>query len=85
MKYAFLDKKKGMIKIDLKDGGENIGICISDNGRGIPKEVKVHNPDTLGLSLVEMLINELEGTFTVKKDKGACFNIVLPKERERGF
>ncbi len=85
MKYAFLDKKKGKIKITLKNVKENFQICISDNGSGIPKEVEVHNPVTLGLSLVEMLVTELEGTLTIKKDKGACFNIVLPKERERGF
>jgi two-component sensor histidine kinase len=85
MKYAFLDKKKGKIKIILKDSKENIEINISDNGRGIPKEVKVQNPDTLGLSLVEMLVKELEGTLTIKKEKGACFNIIIPKERAAKF
>jgi len=85
MKYAFLKKRKGKIKITLKDSKENIEICISDNGSGIPKEVKVHNPDTLGLSLVEMLVTELEGTLTIKKDRGASFNIVIPKVREHGF
>jgi len=85
MKHAFLDKKKGKIKIILKDSKENIEINISDNGRGIPKEVKVLDPDTLGLSLVEMLVTELEGTLTIKKEKGASFNFVIPKERTAKF
>jgi len=85
MKHAFLDKKKGKIKIILKDSKENIEINISDNGRGIPKEVKVLNPDTLGLSLVEMLVKELEGTLTIKKERGASFHFVIPKERAAKF
>lgn len=82
MKYAFKDREEGTIKIRLKDQEKNIRISISDNGIGIPEHVQFPNSDTLGFSLIEMLVQELEGEVLLEKETGTAFDLVIPKEKK---
>ncbi|MDP8315144.1 MAG: histidine kinase dimerization/phosphoacceptor domain -containing protein [Candidatus Celaenobacter antarcticus] len=80
IKYAFEGRDSGNIHIDLKDAGEHIEIKISDNGIGIPKEIETHEPVTLGLSIVDMLTQQLQGTLKIDRKNGTSFTLVIPKE-----
>ncbi len=65
IKYAFPEKSKGEIYIQLKPvDDENYEMTIGDNGVGYKGEpFAVENP-TLGLELVKILTEQLEGTIT---------------------
>jgi len=80
IKYAFEGRDSGNIHIDLKDAGEHIEIKISDNGIGIPKEIETHEPVTLGLSIVDMLTQQLQGTLKIDRKNGTSFTLIIPKE-----
>lgn len=94
LKHAFPGKKSGEIQIKLskikagngpdRDGNKEpkkSGLCVavSDNGIGIPENVDIENPDTLGLQLVTALVDQLDGELELKKDKGTEFIIRINK------
>ena len=80
IKYAFKGRDSGKIHIELKDAEEHFEIKISDNGVGIPQDVKVHEPETLGLSIVNMIAQQINGTMKVDRENGTSFTLVIPKK-----
>jgi len=82
IKYAFEGRESGNIHIELKETEKNIVIKISDDGIGMPEEIDITNPSTLGLSLVEMLTTQLNGILTLDRKNGTSFTLEIPKERE---
>ena len=80
IKYAFEGREKGEIHIELKDTQKHFKIKISDDGIGIPKDVKIHEPATLGLSIVDMLTQQLQGTLKLDRENGTSFTLLIPKE-----
>ncbi|RPJ72342.1 MAG: PAS domain S-box protein, partial [Alphaproteobacteria bacterium] len=48
---------------------------VSDNGRGIPKDIDIENSDSLGLQLVNILVDQIDGCVEVKSDTGTGFSI----------
>jgi len=63
LKYAFPDERKGKIQIDLSlDKEREVTLIVKDDGIGLPKDFDFHNTKTLGLQLVDNLVEQLEGT-----------------------
>jgi two-component sensor histidine kinase len=52
-------------------------ITIADNGIGLPKNIKLENPETLGLQLVQSLVNQLDGKLKLNNDNGTEFKITF--------
>lgn len=77
LKYAFIGKEKGEIKISLKKRKEQISIEVSDNGSGFSKEVDFKNIDSLGLQLVATLVDQIEGKLEMNQEKGSSFRITF--------
>ncbi|HET8686214.1 MAG TPA: PAS domain S-box protein, partial [Methanosarcina sp.] len=85
-KYAFSGRDKGEIRIKLhKEGnGEcytegdkstSYFLSVSDNGIGIPEDLKIEDLDSLGLQLVTSLVDQLDGELQLKRDNGTEFTI----------
>lgn len=77
-KYAFYNKKTGSIHIDfkiLKRGNYKFQLSVKDNGVGLPSKVNINSPETLGLQLVQTLVDQLEGNLIVNHKKGTEFAI----------
>ncbi len=72
IKHAFnLERNsKNLISIKLKEENNQIYITISDNGMGINDKINFKNPDSLGLQLVQTLVDQLEGTLEIKRRNG---------------
>jgi two-component sensor histidine kinase len=62
LKYAFAGRSSGMLTVELRAGGENHEMRISDNGRGFPASVDPAASRTLGLHLVHDLSRQIRGT-----------------------
>jgi len=69
-------------KEDYKSKGTNFILTISDNGIGLPENFKIENSDSLGLQLISILINQLEGKLELKTDSGTEFvmKFVIPEK-----
>lgn len=96
LKYAFEGRKKGRIQIKLfktrdenkpSKGDEKLAegirytLIISDDGAGIPENIDLENSDTLGLQLVNILVDQLEGEIYLKRDRGTEFEIRISVEQ----
>jgi two-component sensor histidine kinase len=60
-------------------------LIVSDNGAGIPEKTDFKNPGTLGLQLVNILIDQLEGKIELERRHGTEFIItfgVIEKENQ---
>ena len=52
-------------------------LTIADDGIGLPKNINLENPETLGLQLVKNLINQLDGYLKLNTDNGTEFKITF--------
>lgn len=76
IKHAFTDRRNGLIGIKmLEDVKGNFTLTVADNGAGLPKNLDYRNPGTLGLQLVNDLVNQIEGNMEVDKKGGTAFVI----------
>jgi PAS domain S-box-containing protein len=50
-------------------------LTVTDNGTGFPEEIDFRNPESLGLQLVNILVEQIDGCFELKRDKGTEFMI----------
>jgi PAS domain S-box-containing protein len=57
------------------DKNNNYKLTVSDNGLGFPANVDFRNTRSLGLQLVNALVEQLEGTIELEKGKGTIFKI----------
>ena len=89
LKHAFPADRKGVIKIVLARSApdaegeavlkKGIVLTVSDNGVGIPEEMKTGSADSLGLRLVQNLVSQAEGTIDVRREDGTVVRIVFPE------
>jgi PAS domain S-box-containing protein len=79
LKHGFPDQSGGgKIHIELKTLGEKqFQLMVSDNGIGLPEEIGTEKPQSLGLQLVHMLVEQLQGKIAIDKTKGVSFQIIF--------
>jgi two-component sensor histidine kinase/predicted hydrocarbon binding protein len=77
-KYAFPKKRAGTISVELSKTENSCVLIIQDNGIGMPKDIDVNNSETLGLELINSLVEQLEGTLTVNNQKGTKYLLEFP-------
>ena len=59
------------------DENGNISLIISDNGIGLPENIDINKPETLGFRLVKSLKEQLNGTIEVIWNGGTTFKIIF--------
>jgi two-component sensor histidine kinase len=77
LKYAFPDGRSGEIHIGLVHAGRNYVLTVGDNGVGLPPGLDFRNTPSLGLQLVNMLVDQLEGTVELDSAGGTRFKITF--------
>ncbi len=74
-KYAFNNRKEGVIKIDMQYWGGEYVLTYGDDGPGIAEGIDIKNTTTLGLRLIRRLSKQLGGGATYKYINGSTFII----------
>ncbi len=65
--------EKDLVEFENKDfKSTSFVLIVSDNGMGI-HELDFEDLNTLGMQLVTSLVNQLDGEFELKRDKGTEF------------
>ncbi|MEN6553138.1 MAG: histidine kinase dimerization/phosphoacceptor domain -containing protein [Methanobacterium sp.] len=78
LKHAFPDGRNGIIKIKFyKDGGKYV-LIISDNGIGFPEDLDYKKSDSLGLRIVNSLVDQIHGEIDMDRTQGTKFTIKFP-------
>ena len=82
LKYAFPPPWEGsaeiLLKMRVREDG-SVELEISDNGIGIPEGVEVGaaDADTLGLSLIGLLVRQIKATLELDRSGGTRYTIVF--------
>lgn len=79
LKYAFPEDKTGEIKVNLTNKNGKFELIIKDNGIGIPKGIDFNIKSTLGLRLVNTLVNQIDGTIELERTQGTGYTITFPE------
>ena len=89
LKHAFTENEEGKIHIKLckeeKDSEMDkslFSLTISDNGKGIPGNIELRNIESLGLRLVSILTDQLDGELELKRDQETEFRITFNVEEK---
>jgi PAS domain S-box-containing protein len=81
LKHAFPDRNQGEIKISLKSlGDDQFELMVKDNGVGMPEDVDLKNPKSLGLDLVDTFAEQLKGRIDIRRDEGTEFRIMFTEK-----
>lgn len=70
---------KWEIAILLSQEEDMIRLVVSDNGTGFPESVNFKDTQSLGLQLVNTLVNQLKGEIKLEKNNGTKFILNLKK------
>ena len=83
-KYAFPDKREGKITVSLKlFEKKSYELIVSDNGIGIPEHINPMESESLGLTLIQGLTEQLNAVWTFERDHGTTFRIIIPKYEKK--
>jgi len=83
LKHAFpanISPNQNKIRIVLQHLPKNdqmLELIVADNGVGLPADINLTNPDSLGLTLVNLLIRQLNATLNIERNSGTTFRIVF--------
>jgi two-component sensor histidine kinase len=78
LKHAFPGRNPGEIHLDLHAGDYGgYTLRVRDNGVGFPEEVDFRHVESLGLRLVIMLTQQLDGVIELQRGGGTTFTITF--------
>jgi two-component sensor histidine kinase len=81
-KYAFQGANGGDLKIELlRDGDHFYKLHVADSGAGFPADFSEEKLNSLGIKLVRMLTEQLDGTLQISNEPGANFYIRFKESR----
>lgn len=72
---AFKNNVSGLDKECMENNCFDYVLEVSDNGKGIPQEINFPSADSLGLQLVTILVEQIDGCIKLERDHGTKFTI----------
>lgn len=78
-KHAFTGRDQGLVEVSVQKEGDKIQVMVRDDGVGLPEEFSLASTNSLGMTLVETLISQLEADYEIKS-KGEGTTIVISFE-----
>lgn len=77
-KHAFPAGRSGEVLIELHARDADIELVVSDNGVGLPADFSLETTKSVGLQLVPLLAEQLNGRFSHGSGPGASFSVCFP-------
>ena len=80
LKHAFPDGRRGLLAVALRaEASGYLSLTIRDNGIGLPAHFAPGKTDSLGLRLVEALIEQLGAQLALERQPGTSYHIRFPR------
>ena len=73
MKYAFVGREKGLIRVCAAKKDNLVSLTIEDDGVGIPEGIGIDNSQGFGLILIGNLTDQLKGRMRIERGEGTRF------------
>jgi PAS domain S-box-containing protein len=80
LKFAYPPAQAGEIVVALIETLGLVTFSVSDQGVGLPLGMDWRNARSMGLAMVALLSEQIEGTLSVHSSPGTTFTIAFPKE-----
>lgn len=77
LKYAFQERNKGEINVQLKQQEENYKLIIFDTGQGFPSDFESRKKKSLGMELLQLLAEQLNGKLTIETNSGVSYTLLF--------
>jgi PAS domain S-box-containing protein len=75
LKYAYPEGAAGEIRVELRKSGETVTLDVGDDGAGLPEGFEPKAGGGMGLNLVRMLTEQIDGRLDFRKGKGTGFTV----------
>jgi len=69
------EEAEGRIELAITEHDDHCALIVRDNGPGLPEEIDISAADSLGLSLVETLAQQLNGNLHFGNNQGAAVEV----------
>jgi PAS domain S-box-containing protein len=81
LKHAFSGRTEGRIRVLMQLTPQHrYHLVVEDNGIGLPPDFECSCQSTLGMQLVDVLVNQLGGDMAVSSEQGTRFVIEFPEK-----
>jgi PAS domain S-box-containing protein len=82
LKHGFPAGSTGTLRIGLDDLGEGrYRMVVADDGVGFPEDLDFRMTESLGLQLITLLVDQLEGTIELDKTGGTAFTVTFREQK----
>lgn len=78
LKYAYPGGASGELRISLRSDGRRVELAVSDDGVGLPEGFDAAADGNMGMQLVRMLSEELQGAAAFESGKGLTVRLGFP-------
>lgn len=75
LKHAFPNNKQGKILLKLHKNKTKHHLVVKDTGVGFPKNFDFRNPESLGMQLINDLVDQIGGTIELESRGGTTFKV----------
>ena len=82
LRHAFPENKSGKLNICLKESNDELTLSVADDGVGLPKDFDIKNTNSLGLELVDSLVDQHRGKLEINRNGVTEFKITVHKSNE---
>jgi two-component sensor histidine kinase len=84
LKHAFPEGRGGELRIELRrTGAHKFLLIVGDSGIGFPAGLDFRSTDTLGMQIVTMLVDQLDGHIELDRQDGTSFRIAFEEQRSK--
>lgn len=73
--YKYGGSPDNNITVSLEEHQNLVTICVKDRGTGLPEEYDLERPNSLGLRLIKVLINQLDASCELNRKGGTTYTI----------
>nr|WP_286669035.1 sensor histidine kinase [Fodinibius salicampi] len=84
-KHAFKDRNDGQIEIGLGEEQGQVYLIVHDDGVGLPKEDYSNNASTIGMTLVNLLQQQLDAELNITNGEGTHCQLTFEKAEVKGI
>jgi PAS domain S-box-containing protein len=90
LKHAFPDRRPGQVIVSVqKHPGDELELIVTDNGIGMPADFEPGKSSSLGMRLIHILADQLQGSVEISIQEGTTFRLKFKenktKERSRDY
>ena len=76
LKHGFPEGRRGNVGVEFRrNDGNGCLLQVKDDGVGFPANLDFHKTESLGMQIVVTLVNQIEGTIRLEREKGTNFQI----------